>query len=833
MPNIDLGQLARSAAGDAPRLLHPRDIFNALHSKPAGLDYLRGPQDQVLDQWFARRNQRDLVIKMNTGGGKTLVGLLVASSSLNEDAGPVAYLVPDHYLAAQVRAEAARLGIPTTSDARSFAYTSGRAVLVDVFQRLFNGRSIFGVGGTSGRPAAVSVTTVIVDDAHACLATAEESFRLSIPAGTDAYQAVLDLFADELDEQSPAGLLDLQARRFAGIQQIPPWAWADRQSEVLAALHPLADRDPHVFGWPLLVDVLPICRAVLTSEALEIAPPCLPVSQIIGFARAQRRVYLTATLADDGTLVTDFDADPDAVASPIVPANAGDIGDRLILVPEQTHPGSDPQDIRDLVLDLAAQRNVVVIVPSSTRADAWRPHAQLVLDKNNLAAGVAQLRANPTLGLAVLINRYDGVDLPGDACHVLVIDGLPEALDGIERLDQAQLAGSATLVARQVQRLEQGTGRAVRSNEDYCVVLLLGARLAERLHGPAARAAFSPATRAQLDLSGSIAEALHNVPLSDLRAVIDQCLQRDPDWLAASRGVLATLRYGPAKVHPSALASRDAFDLAAGREYRDAVTALQPALDAADDPALRGYLLQQMAGYQHFVDPAGAQQTQLAANRANRNVLRPRTGISYERLSAPALEQGAAAVGWLQQHYASANELLLGMTALRRDLSWGPKTAAFEQAWAELAWHLGFAGQRPERDTGRGPDGLWAIGGRAFLITEAKSGAKHDHPVYKADAEQLSNAMDWFRGEYPGMDGTPVLIHPRSRFDKQAAVPTGCRVVTTSKLAALDEALARYATALADGDTFRDAARTSALLGTLGLGGAFVETFSAAAQRGT
>src|SRR3712207_9170959 len=66
---------------------------------------------------------------------RSVVGLLIARSCANEDAGPVAYLVPDHYLADQVRAEAARLGIATTDDPRSHAYASGQAILVDVFQR--------------------------------------------------------------------------------------------------------------------------------------------------------------------------------------------------------------------------------------------------------------------------------------------------------------------------------------------------------------------------------------------------------------------------------------------------------------------------------------------------------------------------------------------------------------------------------------------------------------------------------------------------------------------------------------------------------------------------
>lgn len=834
MAKIDLGRLARNAAGTGPALLHPRDIFNALPAKALGYDYLRGPQDQVLDQWFSRRAEaRDLVVKLNTGGGKTLVGLLIARSCLNENTGPVAYLVPDHYLAAQVRAEAGRLGIDTTDDPRSFAYSSGKAVLVDVFQRLFNGQSIFGVAGTAGKPASVQAGAVVVDDAHACLAKAEEEFRLKIPAGEDAYNTVLELFAADLAAQSPAGLMDLRAGRPAGIQQIPHWAWADRQADVLAALHPLSDTAPHLFAWPLLVDVLPVCRAVITSDALEIAPPCLPVSQLLGFANARRRVYLTATLADDGVLVTDFDADPKSVESPIVPASAGDIGDRLILVPEQTHPGAAPDDVRDLVLGLAADRNVVVIVPSAARADLWRPHAALVLDKTNLSAGVDRLRADPRLGLVILINRYDGVDLPGDACHVLVIDGLPEALDGVERLDQAQLSGSATLVARQVQRLEQGMGRAVRSNDDHCVVLLLGARLAERLHGPAARDAFSPATRAQLDLSAAIAEDLHGLPLADLRDVIGQCLDRDPGWVAASRGVLAALRYGPAHVSPVAIAEREAFGLAAGREYRAAATAMQPAIDSAADPAHKGHLLQQTAAYQHHVDPAGAQQTQLAANRLNRNVLRPRDGIAYEKLPTPALEQGAAAASYLQTTYGTGNDVLLGLAALVDDLDWGPRTTAFEQAWSDLAWHLGLAGQTPEADTGRGPDGLWSLAGRDFAVVEAKTRAVPTHPVYKDDAEQLSNAMDWFRAEYPNMNATPVLVHPKSRFDKHAAVPTGCLVVTTDKLDGLRDAVRRYAAGLVDQDAFRDPRRVTALLAALGLtAAAFLDRHTVPARAG-
>ncbi|MFD2414816.1 hypothetical protein [Amycolatopsis pigmentata] len=95
--------------------------------------------------------------------------------------------------------------------------------------------------------------------------------------------------------------------------------------------------------------------------------------------------------------------------------------------------------------------------------------------------------------------------------------------------------------------------------------------------------------------------------------------------------------------------------------------------------------------------------------------------------------------------------------------------------------------------------------------------------------------MDWFRQTYGTKStATPVLIHFRAMFDKKAAVPTGCRVVSKDKLAALRNAIHAYATALADADTFRDAARVGRLLASLGLTATnFADRFTAPPLRDT
>ena len=94
-----------------PKPLNPRDIFNAL-PKPPGINDLYASQAEVLDAWFARRTDRDVVVKLHTGGGKTLVALLMAQSVMNELGEPVIYLAPTNQLVDQVIGKEPRIRHP-------------------------------------------------------------------------------------------------------------------------------------------------------------------------------------------------------------------------------------------------------------------------------------------------------------------------------------------------------------------------------------------------------------------------------------------------------------------------------------------------------------------------------------------------------------------------------------------------------------------------------------------------------------------------------------------------------------------------------------------------
>lgn len=122
----------------------------------------------MLAAWDQRRDERDVVIKMNGRRQDTLVGLLVARSWLNKSVSPVAYLVPDDFLVAQVMKEGERLGIQYVAGPDDAAYQQGRAVLVGTFAKLFNGLSVFGVAGSVSKAPRFALGGIVIDDAHAC-----------------------------------------------------------------------------------------------------------------------------------------------------------------------------------------------------------------------------------------------------------------------------------------------------------------------------------------------------------------------------------------------------------------------------------------------------------------------------------------------------------------------------------------------------------------------------------------------------------------------------------------------------------------------------------------
>lgn len=793
---MDFNALLRRA--EAPLPIEPRELYEQLPKKAPRYGYLRDVQAQVLTKWHSRRDDRDIVLKVNTGGGKTIDGLVMLQSYLNEGISPALYVAPDHYLAEQVMAEAAKLGIETCSTPDDLKYVRGEAICVIVAAKLFNGRSVFGKWRA---PSPVPIGAVVIDDAHAVIAILRSQLSVTLQRSEDktsAFAQVLALFEDDVREQAPDGLLDIVENVGTGVVRVPFWAVRKKVDGLRAILRDHSEEPDLLFPWPGIKDVLELSRVVCTPSEITIVPPAPPVRQIISsFAEAQRRIFLTATLANDSVLVTDFDADPAMVLNPVQPLTAGDIGERMILAPQEINPAITADEIRRAVASLGANQNVLVLVPSNSAMARWAGLADVTADATNIHEIVTRMRSGESVGVVVMANKYDGVDLPQDACRVLVIDGLPEAFHGDDRLQSLLLQSTEGIDDRQVQRLEQGMGRAVRSNEDHCVVFLIGRRLSQLTADPRTLARFSPATRAQLEVSRTVASSMENTPLSKIMETAAQALSRDDGWVTYAKQALRKLEPAPARVDGSSVPWRTAFDLAAGGDLGAAANALTPAIETASDREA-GRLLEQQAAYIDRYDPAHALEVLASARAKNSYVIRPLSGVTFRALSADGV-QSQLMTQRLTSMYGSTTAMGLAVESIIERLTFDPTTPEdFEQAFFELGLFLGLGSQRPERELGSGPDNLWALDNSNFWVVEAKSGAVSEF-IGKRDAAQLGAAQEWFRNRYaPGQASTPVMVHHSRKLYSDATVVTGMRILTERGIGEISASLRGLSEGLAE-----------------------------------
>lgn len=790
---IDFSKL--SGANPANTALAPREIFSVLPRKVKKYQYLRDVQAEVLRDWFARRPEKDIVLKMNTGGGKTVVGLLIMKSCLNEGFGPAVYVTPDIYLAQQVVKEAEELGIEVTQETDSPRFRRSQAILVTHIHKVINGKSVFGVGDEGSK---IKIGSMVVDDAHACLSTTEGQFTLTADAGHNLYTELFTLFKDDLYNQSKPGAMEVEAQDPAKNMLVPYWSWIDKTNQVAQSLYKSRTDDKIMFVWPLIKDVLPFCQCVFGGGQVEISTRILPIHVIPSFMSAQRRIFMTATLADDSILVSHFDTEPRAVQTAITPSSANDIGDRLILIPEELNPNISESELKSFFQKLSVQHNVVVIVPSYHRAQYWSDIAQLTLHAGNLHSGVQQLKEGH-VGLVILVNKYDGVDLPYSACRILVIDGLPDVRRRIDKLEQIALDGSDELLAQLIQRLEQGMGRGVRANDDYCVIFLTGKSLTHRLYIQGAITKLTTATRAQYELSEQLAEQIRGKGLTEIEEVVGYVLNRDPQWVALSKGALVNVKYSPTtEVSPIALKQREALRAALIHDYNTAANAIQEVINDIHDLRVKGWLKQQLAEYIHFTDKAESQKILKSAVSDNRFVIHPLDGIQYSKLPPTDMDQAKRCAEYLLVNFKDPNKLVIAVNSLLENLVFRTEIAPiFEQATKDLAFFIGYVGQRPEAEFNKGPDVLWEVGQLKYFVIECKNGATSSS-ISKADSNQLSGSMNWFTSTYDNTcKGHPILIHPFKEVERSASPISEMRVITSEKLDALKDNLRNFFRAVA------------------------------------
>ncbi|ALF55425.1 helicase [Nostoc piscinale CENA21] len=770
-----------------PTVIDPIAIFRRLPPIP-GFKDIYTSQAEVLSDWFNRRNERDLVIKLHTGGGKTLVALLIAQSILNEHREPVIYLSPTDQLVEQTLAKAKEYNIPAVGYGKNFAeeFLSGKSVLICTYQALFNGISRFGVRGI--KPA-LSVAAIILDDAHVAFSTMRDIFTLRLERinNQEDYASLTNIFRSDFEKLGKLGTFDdiVSGKPASGILEVPYWSWKARSEQARELLRYKAD--DYKFVWPFLRDNFNYCHCLINQNTFVITPIFPFVDIIPTFADCPRRIFMSATISDDSAIVRTFDANPDSISKPITSHSLAGVSERMILAPElMSFSEKDVSNIlQELVKEIPKNKmGTVILVPSKVAAQQWQNIAIHSDTPEKVAIDVKKLQEGTSYGPFVFANRYDGIDLPGSACRLLVLSGLPRGSSEYDQYRANTFAGGSELTSTLAQRIEQGMGRGARGSGDYCVVILTGQELTAWVGRSASLKFLTRSTRAQLEMGVEISKNATNKEY--LYETIMQCLNREKDWIEYHAETLAELTESEEEDKNSltqAAVERKVFKLIRDGYFEKAIHKLEKYWqDSAElDIKNRGWLKQQAARAAYYWEKTDlSQQLQQQAYADNYNLLRPQVIPPYVALTNPG-RQAEAIVDQISNYKLHRRGYMLWFRQTISDLVPEAPANRFEEALEYLGLMLGFRAERPEKIYAKGPDVLWLLDDKLGLVIEAKSRKYENNPLNKDNYGQLLTSVEWFKKEYPTYSCIPVSVHPNINTTK-AIVVNDSKALTLNKL---------------------------------------------------
>jgi replicative superfamily II helicase len=380
------------------------------------------------------------------------------------------------------------------------------------------------------------------------------------------------------------------------------------------------------------------------------------------------------------------------------------------------------------------------------------------------------MQAGTSFGPIVLANRYDGIDLAGNACRFLVMDNLPQGTSDYDVYRMNVVADSAvsSLLA---QRIEQGIGRGTRGGGDHCAIMLIGSKLVGWIGRKSNLSFLTASTRVQLAMGQEMSAAVTTV--KEVGQTIMKCLNRDPDWVAYHASELAEAAHA-APVNTLALriagAERKAFRLQRLGHFEEALQLLQKLIaddELKGDSQRRAWLTATAAriAYQMNDDERG-QKLQTHAFSVSNNHSPPKLRPAYVPRPIPG-KQSAAIVARIMD-YDLRGAMIADFDEAVAELVPTASAARYEDALANLGSYLGFESERPEKVYRKGPDVLWRTDDAFDFVIEAKR-KKEDNPLYKNDHAQLLEAEAWFKSTYPSRTAVRVSALPEAVADPRAS----------------------------------------------------------------
>jgi hypothetical protein len=789
----------------------PEALFRDLRGRTVeGL--LAHQADLLRDYVQNALDKPDVALQSPTGSGKTLVGLLVAEWRRRRSGERVVYLCPTNQLVHQVAAQArTQYGIeivPFTgkksdyAEADKAAYAMASAVAVTSYSSLFNVRPFFR-----------DPQLIILDDAHAAENYIASTWSLQVDRRTAVHRPLFVALSSVLKSVLSATDYDrLTAERAEA-------RWDDTWVDSLPgpALFEVADEltgvlDANVgtagdlrYRWSWLKGHLDACHLYIARGEILIRPLIPPSAHHAPFDGAKQRVYMSATLGAGGDL--ERITGRRSIKRLAVPAGweKQGIGRRLFFFPSST---LRPKDLRILVADMAmrAERSVILttdltreqelaaIMHEATGFQVF--NARELEESKSVFVGASH-------AVAVVANRYDGIDFPGDECRLLMVDQLPNATNLQERFFSTRVGAGVLLNDRVMTRLVQGFGRCTRGATDYAAVVVISESVFTHLAAPERRTLLHPELQAELKFG--LDQSIGRMAKQFLEN-LDVFLKQGAEWREADAAIVElrdtqvqTPLPGAADLLAAVPHEIDYQYAMWGGRYTDALDAARSALGCLRAPELRGYraLWHYLGGNAASLANRHGQLTDdgSAAREQYDNAARAVGSIRWlsdlaryvgpDRRTSDGTQYDPNALEVVERLEA-VFERLGSATNYNFDEAEGrilqgllrPDGVGFEAAHVELGRLLGYDAGKVETDAS--PDPWWRASDRFCFVFEDHAGAGSSGILDATKARQAATHDNWVRQNVPlsqTAEIVKILITPVTRA-ASGAMPHLATVLT-------------------------------------------------------
>lgn len=745
-------------------------------------------QKDILEEYASSyENKADVALQLPTGSGKTLVGLLIADWRRIKNGDRVIYLCPTIQLVRQTVLQALNqygIDVVDLSGAKKnfspndqAAYKTGSKVAITTYSGFFNTRPFFD-----------DPNVVIIDDAHAAENYIAKMWSLEISSDTPLFEVLVEFLRPHLKSQEYARLKGewSDPAEVTWIEKLSTPLLDELASEIGAIIDAHANPDtPNLYyPWSLLRDHLESCHVYLSNRQILIRPLIPPTFTHSPFSQADQRIFMSATLGSGGDLERLTGRKRiDRLAAPGGFQMAG-VGRRFFVFPSLSLTDDETDQLR---LDMQRQAGrSVVLTPTSILATAHGDFVSSelkgfkVFTKDEIEDNKEPFIQSPK-AVAILANRYDGVDFPGDECRLLCIDGLPKAINAQERFLMSRMGAGALYNERLQTRVLQAMGRCTRSLQDRSAVFVTDTELVDFLADSRKWPYFPSELQAELTFG---VEQSKNVVKENIFENFLMFLSNNADWSAADSMIRNAIPQFEHKKFPAMSELEQVVkdeityqEAIWNKDFAGALNSARAILGHLNHENLRGY-----RALWYYL--AGSTALRLSSTPSDTHALTAKDYFNRAKSCAPSLSwlnSLARELGTdvLQPDTPANLELKHQIEAISRQfIECGLATNhkfekrvnriiegflrpdKFEQAQVELGLLLGFTAGNEESDAAPDP---WWLGYQTGIVFETNADAEKGTVFGATKARQASSHPKWIKKRIQGtgsMNIVAVLVTP-------------------------------------------------------------------------